>query len=235
MKMFVFSTRFPLVISAEIQYTKFRTSLSKECHTMAKQENKVKSIEEMYSGIHMVNGCAMDSASYERHVQAQKTPAAVPAPVVQPTAPQPVQPYDPFEQHQDFRAIAARAFDEDRSAVQPQTTAAPAVEYRPGAVQYVTHQVVAEPQTEVIGETVMTLMGSGSYRTSGSYLLTSGSGRTLYEYEYQVSSGSYLTSSGSYLTSGSNPLASGSVSAFPEAPYYTSDMHLLGGYGIDLI
>ena len=215
---------------------------------MAKQENKVKSIAEMYSGIHMVNGCAMDAASYERHQQMQNTTAPAPSPVVQPTAPspviqptapQPVQPYDPFEQQQDFRAIAARAFDEDRGVVQPQTTAAPAVQYRPGAVQYVTraHQVVVEPQAEVIGETVMTLTGSGSYRTSGSYLLTSGSGRTMYEYEheYQTSSGSYLTSSGSYASSGSNPVSSAPVSAFPEAPHYTSDMHLLGGYGIDLI
>lgn len=219
---------------------------------MAKQENKVKPISEMYSGIHMVNGCAMDSASYERHMQAQKKSADAPAPVVQPTAPQPVQPYDPFEHQQDFRAIAARAFDEDRGIVQPQTVSAPAVEYRPGAVKYVTHehQIVVQPGQEVIGETVLVMTGSGSYRTSGSYLLTSGSGRTMYEYEheYEYSSGSYLltsgsylltsgsyTSSGSYASSGSNPSSFGPVSAFPEAPHYTSDMHLLGGYGIDLI
>ena len=210
---------------------------------MAKQENKVKSIAEMYSGIHMVNGCAMDAASYERHKQMQNTASPAPSPIVQPTEPHPVQPCDPFEQQQDFRAIAARAFDEDRGVVQPQTTAAPAVQYRPGAAQYVTraHQVVVEPQPEVIGETVMTLTG---YRTSGSYRLTSGSGRTMYEYEYEyqtssgsylLTSGSYLTSSGSYASSGSNAVSSAPVSAFPEAPHYTSDMHLLGGYGIDLI
>ena len=220
---------------------------------MAKQENKVKSIAEMYSGIHMVNGCAMDAASYERHKQMQNTASPAPSPIIQPTEPQPVQPCDPFEQQQDFRAIAARAFDEDRGVVQPQTTAAPAVQYRPGAAQYVTraHQVVVEPQPEVIGEAVMTLTGSGSYRTSGSYRLTSGSGRTMYEYEYEyqmssgsylltsgsylTSSGSYLTSSGSYASSGSNAVSCAPVSAFPEAPHYTSDMHLLGGYGIDLI
>ena len=120
------------------------------------------------------------------------------------------------------------------------------MQYRPGAAQYVTraHQVVVEPQPEVIGETVMTLTGSGSYRTSGSYRLTSGSGRTMYEYEYEyqtssgsylLTSGSYLTSSGSYASSGSNAVSCAPVSAFPEAPHYTSDMHLLGGYGIDLI
>ncbi|MDO5548338.1 MAG: hypothetical protein Q4F79_07605 [Eubacteriales bacterium] len=179
---------------------------------MAEKKKAIQPICKVYPGTRMLNGCAMDAASYERHMKAQEAMSA-PAPVIQPTKPQP---YDPFAQQQDFRAIAAKAFEDDRAALQPKTTAAPAVQYRPGTTQYVTQEqkTVLLPQETVVGEQ-MVLTGSGSYLTSGSYVLTSGS--------YLFSSGSYLTSSGSYW------MGSGSYTT------YGSDMHLLGGYGLDLI
>jgi hypothetical protein len=177
---------------------------------MAEKHTEYKSICETYPGVRMLNGCAMDAASYERHTKAQAN-RQEPTPVIQPTAPQP---QDPFAQQQDFRAIATKAFEADRTAIQPQSTDSPAVEYRPTAAQYVTQEqrtVLVEQQTVACEQVIC--YGSGSYFTSGSYLLTSGS---------YVTSGSYFTSSGSYL------ISSGSYN-------YHSDRQLLGGYGLDLI
>ena len=175
----------------------------------------------------MLNGCAMDAASYERHRQAK------------PCAAQDTTPTDPFSQEQDFRAIAAKAFEQDRTAMQPQHSAAPATEYRPGTAQFVSGEwlEVEAPQRMMIPSGTLTVHGSGSYYTSGSYYLTSGSYR-LSSGSYYLTSGSYYRTSGSYSpTSGSYHLTSGSYSVPSEAVPFamSSSMQLLGGYGLGAI
>lgn len=161
----------------------------------------------------------MDQASYQRHLNPKEEPAREP----EPSAPD-LPHNDPFAVSQDLRAIAAQAFDADRAAIQPQATTAPAVEYRPGTIRYVpyTDPVTGEIQQRflVVGETVLP-RGSGSYRTSGSYVLTSGS--------YRLTSGSYWITSGSFLVRHT------SYSSFAVQPPYGSNQTLLGGYGLHLI
>lgn len=169
---------------------------------------------DVYPGIKMLNGCAMDQASYEKHLAAQQAAASA--------APTPeTDPIDPFAVEQDFRAIAAQAFDADRAATQPQETAEPAREYRPSTVQFIETEPVAGQQTMVCEQryvlcgTTIVMQGSGSYTTSGSYYLTSGS--------YAFTSGSYYLTSGSYLLGSAS---SGIVG---------SNRNALGGYGLHLI
>lgn len=187
---------------------------------MLEAAEKLHPICSAYPGVKILNGCAMDEASYEKHKNAD-------APVSPMTAQEaPADIHDPFEQAQDLHAIAAKAIEEHRAAVQPKPSALPAAVYQPSAAQYVS--VTTESgETErrlVFSPTVMYFSGSssGSYVTSGSY----------------TTSGSYLTS-GSYINYGS--FSSGGSFSAPavaetDEPYAAgSDMHLLGGYGIDII
>lgn len=134
----------------------------------------------------------MDEESYRRH-------AGTPSP-----APKP-QEADPFAAPQDFQAIANQAQQADQgmpsSPAQPEQTEAPAVQERPPITGAYWQQL---PMPQCITYSY----SSGSYYTSGSYRLMSGS------YIHWISS-------------------SGSFSAIQ--PPYGSDRRALGGYGLHLI
>lgn len=157
-----------------------------------KPKSKIPSICERYPGIRMLHGCPMDEESYRRHAGTQSS------------APEP-QAADPFAAPQDFQAIADRAQQADQgipsSSAQPEQTDAPAVQER--------HPITgAYWQQLPMPQCITYSYGSGSYYTSGSYRLTSGS------YIHWISS-------------------SGSFSAIQ--PPYGSDCRALGGYGLHLI
>lgn len=157
-------------------------------------------VADFYKNLHVMKGAVLDEDSYNRHMAAE---SATPDPVETPAAST-----DPFEAPQDFRQIAAQAFDSDRQE-----------EYRPecpsfvipvcnddGSVEYIETSETYCPETMhiLLGGTRIVRSGSGSYRTSsGSGRLSSGS--------YRITSGSFRTGSGSFrMGSGSFRLSSGS-------------------------
>lgn len=188
-------------------------------------------VEEYYDNLYVLNGAVMDKDSYEKHT----TAAAPDEPSEAACAAAPETAGDPFSAPQDFRQMAAQAFDADRQA-----------EYRPETAVFVPCTTETEEYCEeyvetdggftegtyriLLGAPALLRLGSGSFRTSGSYRLSSGSFRRSsgsyritsrsyrvsswlhqYEYEYRRSSGSYQLSSGSFRrSSGSFRLSSGS-------------------------
>lgn len=186
---------------------------------MPDHTSHIPQVEEYYDGLYVLNGAVMDKDSYEKHTAAASAtspeadtsaPAASPevdtaAPAASPEA-HDAAASDPFSAPQDFRQMAAQAFESDRQA-----------EYRPETAVFVPYTVEDREYYEYVptGETfcedgfrillgapMLVRCGSGSYRTSGSYRLSSGS--------YRLSSGSYRLISGSYrITSGFYRLSSG--------------------------
>ena len=165
-------------------------------------------VEEYYDGLYVLNGAVMDKDSYEKHTAAASATspeADTSAPAASPEA-HDAAASDPFSAPQDFRQMAAQAFESDRQT-----------EYRPETAVFVPYTVEDREYYEYVptGETfcedgfrillgapMLVRCGSGSYRTSGSYRLSSGS--------YRLSSGSYRLISGSYrITSGFYRLSSG--------------------------
>ena len=172
-------------------------------------------VEEYYDGLYVLNGAVMDKDSYEKHTAAASatspeadTSAPAASPEVDTASPEAhdAAASDPFSAPQDFRQMAAQAFESDRQT-----------EYRPETAVFVPYTVEDREYYEYVptGETfcedgfrillgapMLVRCGSGSYRTSGSYRLSSGS--------YRLSSGSYRLISGSYrITSGFYRLSSG--------------------------
>lgn len=156
-----------------------------------KPKSNIPSICERYPGIRMLHGCPMDEESYRRHAGTQSP------------APEP-QEADPFAAPQDFQAIAAQAQQADQgipsSPAQIPSEPPAAQERHPITGMY--WQQLPMPQC------ITYSYGSGSYYTSGSYRLTSGS------YVHWI-------------------FSSGSFSVVQ--PPYGSDRRALGGYGLHLI
>lgn len=139
-----------------------------------------------YADLYELGGAVLDKQSYEKHtsVSAQEE-----------------QTDDPFSVPQDFNQIAAQAMDAERQAAG-----------KPAETEIITDTVESVEQIQLVpAHTVF--RGSGSYRSSGSYRLTSGS--------YRISS---YRSSGSYRMSSNISLNSRPVSSQD-----------LGGYGLHLI
>lgn len=220
---------------------------------MPDTKKPVSSVADYYGDLFELNGAVMDQDSYEKHTAS--CPASAPQPEAAPSE-QPAAPVSPFDQPQDFRQIAAQAIEADRQAeYRPETASFVVLQEETG--EYVETAEVFRPgeMHMVLGSTQLIRTGSGSYRRSGSYRLSSGSYR-LTSGSYRITSGSYRLSSGSYRrSSGSYRRSSGSyrpssssyhliscpryLPALPigEQPYtgsllWSSD---LGGYGLGLI
>ncbi len=172
-------------------------------------------VAEYYDDLYMLNGAVMDKNSYEKHTAAMPAVPPETTTAASVSSPEPdVAESDPFCAPQDLRQMAAQAFEADQQ-----------VEYRPETAVFVPYTIENGeyyeyvPTTETVCENTFHLLlgaptrmrlGSGSYRTSGSYRLSSGSYR-LTSGSYRLSSGSYRLTSGSYrLTSGFYRLSSGS-------------------------
>ena len=189
-----------------------------------------------YPKVKIFQGCAMDEASYERHKNTVVVlpPAAPPPP--QSGIPVTEDYDDPFAKSQDLHSIAAQAIQQhnQHKAFAPQPSSAPAPVYIP-----------SNENPSLINMNLSSYAGSygGSY--AGSYSSSfGGSYSGSYAGSYNGSfSGSYSGSyNGSYNGSYSGSY-NGSYAEFPEVSSdiageifaIGSDMHLLGGYGIDII
>lgn len=150
---------------------------------------------EYYPDVYNWNGVMMDAASYAKHQQHSES---APEPDASPAKESADTLDDIFDAPQDLRQIAADAMQEDTVKESCDTIC---------AWQTQTHQLLLEAPKYL-------RVGSGSYRSSGSFVVSS------YLSSYLSS---YTTS---YRSSGSFRLpSSGSLSS----------LSALGGYGLDLI
>ena len=214
------------------------------------------SVADYYDNLHIIGGAVLDEDSYQKHMTAPSvTPESTDAPV---------RSDDPFDAPQDFGEFAAHAAQSDQQEHRPECASfvTPVWNETSDSVEYIETSETYRPQTMriFIGTSYPERCGSGSYRSSGSHRLSSGSYRTT-SGSYRMSSGSFHTTSGSYRMSSDSFHTSGETSAVPTEPYtsYNSanpplpifDMTVLtqdapyigslpwgmdvGGYGLNLI
>lgn len=148
---------------------------------------------EYYPDIYNWNGVMMDAASYAKHQQHSES---APEPDASPAKESADTLDDIFDAPQDLRQIAADAMQEDTVKESCDTIC---------AWQTQTHQLLLEAPK---------YLGSGSYRSSGSFVVSS-----------------YLSS---YLSSYTTSYRS-SVSFRLPSSGSLSSLSALGGYGLDLI
>lgn len=164
---------------------------------MSDQKPVTVQVVDLYKGLRTLGGVVLDEESFQKHQNAYSQTADIQL-EQQPSSSEAA---DPFAQPQDFRQIAAQAFDTDQQ------------EYRPDTAIWVPMAEETGQTLQMVGDTMLVRSGSGSYYSSGSYRMTSGSYR-ISSGSYRMTSGSFRLSSGSYrVTSGSFRLSSGSYRA----------------------
>ncbi len=206
---------------------------------MSDRKTVTAQVVDLYKGLRTLGGVVLDEESFQKHQNAYSQ--TVETQIEQQTYSS--EAADPFAQPQDFRQIAAQAFDTDRQ------------EFRPDTAIWVPSAEETGQTLQMVGDTTLVRSGSGSYYSSGSYRISSGSYR-ISSGSYRISSGSFRLSSGSY-RAGSGMFGSGSCctqenvdGTYDNAPPsmqalcpvdqpYMGSFHWngwgLGGYGLGLI